>query len=80
MSDLYSKYSIPQTNLTVWLDRYISGNTWSDVMANANATLVNNPTSSSTEEVMFNESNQYCSLPDIANVTDFDSTKNYSIC
>jgi hypothetical protein len=80
MSDVYSKYSIPQTNLTVWLDRYISGNTWVDVMANANATLVNNPTSSWREELVFNGSNQYCTLPDITDITDFDSTKNYSVC
>ena len=56
--------------------------TWYDLSGNGNnGTLVNGPTFNSANEgsIVFDGTNDYVSIPDVTNVTDFSNTQNYSV-
>lgn len=80
-SNFYNKYYKQTSNLRVWLDakEYSgSGTTWTDLQGNANATLVNTPTFAKPY-FDFNGTNQYATLADLDNITDFTTASNYTI-
>lgn len=81
-SNLYGKYYMPMTGLTVWLDGKDgysgSGTTWTDFKGNANATLSNAPTWTSPY-LSFNGTSQFATIPSITNITDFSGTQAYSV-
>ena len=60
-------------------DSYVgTGNVWNDTQGNANATLFNNPTHSSTG-FYFDGLAQYATIPSVNNITSFDNQGSYTI-
>ena len=58
-----------------------SGTTWSDLIGNNNATLVNGPTysSSNSGSIVFDGTNDYSTIADVTGVTDFSISNNYTV-
>jgi hypothetical protein len=59
-----------------------TGTTWTDLSANGNTgTLTNGPTFNSENggSIVFDGVNDYATIPDVTNVTDFSNAQNYSI-